>query len=256
MTRYVVVASGKGGVGKTTLAANIGVALAKLGKNVAVLDADVVMANLEIIMGIHNPPVALIDTLSGRLSIEDVLYEGPDGVKVIPAGITLDGFNERNMEMLKTALKEIPHEIEILVIDAPAGRDAAMVMDEGQEVLIVTTPTVSSVSDALKMKILAERMGAKVIGAIVNRVEGKPRELSIQEIENTLDANVVSIIEESEEVKDALAYEVPFVTRYPTASVSREVMRLSSSLIGRELRIEEEGFLDKVKGRFNSILKR
>jgi septum site-determining protein MinD len=256
LTRFLVVASGKGGVGKTTLSANIAVALARLGKNVAVLDADVVMANLEIIMGIRNPPVALIDTLSGRLNIEDVLYEGPEGVKVIPAGITLDGFSERNMDMLKTALKEIPREIEILVIDAPAGRDAAMVMDEGQEVLIVTLPTVSSVSDALKMKILAERMGAKIVGVILNRVEGKPRELSIQEIENTLDGNVISIIEDSEEVKDALAFEVPFITRFPRSNVSKEVLRLSSSLIGRELYFEDEGVLERIRGRLSALLGR
>ncbi len=256
MTRYIVVASGKGGVGKTTLAANIAVALSRLGKMVAVLDADVVMANLEIIMGIRNPPVALIDTLSGRLSIEDVLYEGPEGVKVIPAGITLDGFSERNMDTLKTALREIPAWIEILVIDAPAGRDAAMVMDEGQEVLIVTLPTVSSVSDALKMKILAERMGAKVIGAILNRVEGKPRELGIEEIETTLETGIISAVEDSEEVKDALAYEVPFVTRFPRARVSNEVMRLSSSLIGREYYLEEEGIFDRLRGRVAGLLRR
>jgi len=256
MTRCIVVASGKGGVGKTTLAANIAVALARLGKNVAVLDADVVMANLEIIMGVRNPPVALIDALSGRLGIEDVLYEGPDGVKVIPAGITLDGFNERNMEMLKEALKEIPKDIDILVIDAPAGRDAAMVMDEGQEVLIVTMPTVSSVSDALKMKLLAERMGAKVVGVVVNRVEGKPRELSIEEIERTLEAGVISVLEESEDVKEALAYEVPFVTRNPGSKVSREILRLSSSLIGREIYFEEEGVVERVRSRFSGILRR
>ena len=138
MTRVIVVASGKGGVGKTTIAANLAVALSLFGKKVAVVDADIVMANLEIIMGLKNPPVALIDVLKGRLEVEDVIYEGPEGVKIIPAGITLDGFNEENMETLKTLLKEIPAYIEILVIDAPAGRDAAMVMDRGQEVIIVT----------------------------------------------------------------------------------------------------------------------
>lgn len=255
MTRFIVVASGKGGVGKTTLAANIAVALSRLGKNVAVLDGDVVMANLEIILGIRNPPVALIDTLTGRLGIEDVLYEGPEGVRVIPAGITLDGFNERNMEMLKSALKDIPEEIEILVIDAPAGRDASMVMDSGQEVLIVTMPTVSSVSDALKMKILAERMDAKVVGAVINRVEEKPYELSLEEIEHTLEMPVISVVEECDEVKEALAYETPFVTRFPRSKVSNEVLRLSASLIGRDYHIEEEGVLTriwkKLKGFFN-----
>ncbi len=234
MTRYLVVASGKGGVGKTTLAANIAVSLASFGKRVAVLDADVVMANLEIIMGLRNPPVALIDVLSGRLNLEDVMYEGPQGVKIIPAGITLDGFSEQNMEMLKAALREIPREIEILVIDAPAGRDAAMVMDEGQEVIIVTVPEVSSVSDALKMKILAEKMGAKIIGVILNMVQNNARELTLREVEDALEASVVSIVPYDDKVKDALAYETPFVVRYPTCRPSREVMKLSASLIGRE----------------------
>ncbi len=234
MTRRIVIASGKGGVGKTTLAANIAVALAEFGKKVAVLDADVVMANLEIIMGLRNPPVALIDVLSGRLHIDDVMYEGPAGVKIIPAGITLDGFNEENMGMLKASLKEIPDKVEILIIDAPAGRDASMVMDDGQEVIIVTVPEVSSVSDSLKMKILAEKMGAKIIGVILNMVEFKPRELSVKEVEDTLESHVVSIVPYDEKVKEALAYESPFVLRYPSCVPTQEVKKLSAALIGKE----------------------
>lgn len=250
MTRFLVVASGKGGVGKTTIAANLAVALAMFGKRVAVIDADVVMANLEIIMGLRSPPVALIDVLSGRLKIEDIIYEGPAGVKIIPAGITLDGFNEQNMEMLKAAFKEIPKDIEILVIDAPAGRDAAMVMDDGQEVLIVTMPLVSSVSDALKMKILAEKMGAKVTGTILNMVEGEPRELTRVEVENTLDSNIVSAIPYDGKVKDALAYEVPFVEMFPSSKPSKEIMKLAASLIGRDYVPEETTLLGWIRDRF------
>lgn len=248
MTRVIVVASGKGGVGKTTLAANIAVALARFGKRVAVLDADIVMANLEIIMGLRNPPVALIDVLMGRLGIEDVMYEGAGGVKIIPAGITLDGFSEGTMEMLKTAIKEIPQDIEILVIDAPAGRDASMVMDEGQEIILVTAPQVSSVSDALKMKILAEKMGAKIVGVILNMVENEPRELSRREIENALDANVISVIPDDSKVKEALACEVPFVVKYPHSRPAREVMRLAAELIGRKY--IQESFFSRLVGIF------
>lgn len=248
MTRVIVVASGKGGVGKTTLAANLAVALTQFGKRVAVLDADIVMANLEIIMGLRNPPVALIDVLMGRLGIEDVIYEGTGGVKIIPAGITLEGFSEGTMEMLKAAVREIPQDIEILVIDAPAGRDASMVMDEGQEVILVTVPQVSSVSDALKMKILAEKMGAKVVGVILNMVENKPRELSRREIENALDANVISIIPEDSKVKEALACEVPFVIKYPASKPTRELMKLAAELIGREY--IPESFFSRLAGIF------
>jgi septum site-determining protein MinD len=250
MTRFIVVASGKGGVGKTTIAANLAVALGSLGKRTAVLDADIVMANLEIIMGLKNPPVALIDVLMGKLSLEEVMFEGPGGVKIIPAGITLDGFNEGNMEMLKAALKEIPRDIEILVIDAPAGRDASMVMDEGQEVLIVTTPQVASVSDALKMKILAEKMGAKVIGVILNMVEGNSMELSADDVEAAIEASVISKIRDNGRVKDAMALEVPFVLRYPSLEPSKEVMRLAAGLVGQNYEPHGESLFSRLVGIF------
>jgi septum site-determining protein MinD len=252
MTRVIVVASGKGGVGKTTLAGNIGVALATFGKKVAVLDADVVMANLEIIMGLKNPPVSLIDVLDGRLDIEDVIYEGAGGVKIIPAGITLDGFNEENMGMLKAAIKEIPKDIEILVIDAPAGRDAALVMDEGQEILIVTTPEVSSVSDALKMKILAEKMGAKTVGSILNMVENHSRELGRQEVENALDTSIICQIPYDTKIKDALAYETPFIIRYPRIDATQRVLSLSASLIGRKYTPPAPSIFSKISTFFRS----
>ncbi|MEE9474051.1 MAG: cell division ATPase MinD [Candidatus Hydrothermarchaeaceae archaeon] len=253
MTRVIVVASGKGGVGKTTIAGNLGVALATFGKRVAVLDADVVMANLEILMGLRNPPVSLIDVLGGRLDIDDVIYEGLGGVKIIPAGITLDGFNEENMEMLKAAIKEIPKDIEILVIDAPAGRDAAMVMDKGQEVLIVTAPEVSSVSDALKMKILAEKMGAKTIGSILNMVENRSGELSRQEVENTLDLSIICKIPYDTKIKDALAYEIPFIIRYPRIDATQQTLSLAAGLIGRKYTPPVPSIFSKISAFFKSI---
>lgn len=252
MTRVIVVASGKGGVGKTTIAANLAVALALFGKRVAVLDADVVMANLEIIMGLKSPPVALIDVLKGRLELEDVMYESYEGVKVIPAGITLDGFNEENMERLKALLRdEIPPTIDTLVIDCPAGRDAAMVMDEGQEVIIITTPQVSSVSDALKMKILAEKMGARVLGAVVNMATGRKYELSIDEIESTLDTVVMAVFPEDEAVREALAHEMPYVLRHPKARISQETLKLAAELTGKTY-TPEESLLEKIVSLFKA----
>lgn len=84
MTRVIVVASGKGGVGKTTITANLGVALSTYGEETLVLDADVAMANLELILGMEGKSVTLHDVLSGDASIEDAIYEGPGGVKVVP----------------------------------------------------------------------------------------------------------------------------------------------------------------------------
>ncbi len=245
MGRVIVVASGKGGVGKTTIAANLAVALSLYKRDVAVLDADIVMANLEIILGLRSPPVALIDVLKGDVDIKKVIYRGPAGVKVVPAGITLDGFNEENMAFLRACIRDLSGELDILVVDAPAGRDAAMVMDSGQEVLIVTTPHVSSISDALKMKMLAESIGAKVVGTIVNMVTGKRREVSIVDIEKAIGASILSVIPKDEKVEEALSKEVPFVLKYPNSKASRAVMNLAAMLIGEEP-IYRESFFEKI----------
>ena len=87
--RSIVFASGKGGTGKTTTVANIGVALAQFGKEVIVIDADITMANLSLILGMEDIPVTLHDVLAGEAELKDAIYEGPAGVKVIPGGLSL-----------------------------------------------------------------------------------------------------------------------------------------------------------------------
>ena len=161
MTRVITVASGKGGVGKTTITANLGVALSTYGEETIVLDADVAMANLELILGMEGKSVTLHDVLSGAASIEDAIYEGPGGVKVVLAGISLEGLRKIKMDRLESALEILVETADILLIDAPAGleKDALAAIAAAQEMILVTTPEVPSISDALKTKIIANKLG-------------------------------------------------------------------------------------------------
>src|SRR5690606_6478266 len=121
MTRVISVASGKGGVGKTTITANLGVALATYGEEVIVLDADVAMANLELILGMEGKSITLQDVLSGEATIDEAIYEGPGGVKIVPAGISLEGLRKVKLDRLEEALEVLIEDADILLIDAPAG---------------------------------------------------------------------------------------------------------------------------------------
>ena len=152
MKRVIVVASGKGGVGKTTITANLGVALSTFGEETLVLDADVAMANLELILGMEGKSITLHDVLSGDASIEDAIYEGPGGLKVVPAGISLEGLRKIKLDRLEEALETILQDTDILLIDAPAGleKDALASIAAAQEMILVTTPEVPSISDALR----------------------------------------------------------------------------------------------------------
>jgi septum site-determining protein MinD len=236
--RFIAIASGKGGVGKTTLTANLGVALSSRGKRVVEVDMDIAMPNLEVIMGIKQPPVGLIDVINGRLNLKRVTYVGCDGVKVIPPGLILNGFTESNVLRIKAALGGVK-DADYVLLDMPPGREAMRVLKQGHEMLLVVNPEKASVLDALNLKAIAEKEGLRVIGVVMNRVGGYPRELSVEEVEEALELEVLARIPEDERVMISYSEEVPFLLRYPGIAPSREVEGLAALLAGGERGQEE-----------------
>lgn len=225
---FIAIASGKGGVGKTTIAANLGAALAKLGNKVTIIDMDLAMPNLEIITGLRNPPVGLLDVLEGRLGLEHVVYTGPMGTKVIPPGVMLDGYSGDNTEKIRELLKELPLKSDFIILDMPPGREAVDVLWGEIEALLVANPDKASVLDALNMKVLLEKKGVKVLGAVLNRAEHDER--WIDEIERMLETSVVAVIPESKTVKTALESEECFVVAEPESAPSKEIMGLAKEI--------------------------
>ncbi len=236
MTRVITVASGKGGVGKTTITANLGVSLATYGEEVIVLDADVAMANLELILGLEGKSITLHDVLSGDADIEEAIYEGPGGVKVVPAGISLEGLRRIKMDRLETALEILIEKADILLVDAPAGleKDALAAIAAAQEMILVTTPEVPSISDALKTKIIAKRLGVDILGVVINREQYDQTFLTISEIETILEVPVIAVVPDDPEVSRAAAFGEPLIVKNPKSPTSNAIMQLGADLIGEE----------------------
>lgn len=236
MTRVISVASGKGGVGKTTITGNLGVALSTYGERTIVLDADVAMANLELILGMEGKSITLHDVLSGEASIEDAIYEGPGGVKVVPAGISLEGLRKIKFDRLEEALDVLVDETDILLIDAPAGleKDALAAIAAAQEMLLVTTPEVPSISDALKTKIIASKLGVDILGVVINREHHDKTFLTIDEIEAILEVPVIAVIPDDPEVSRAAAFGEPIIIKNPKSPTSNAIMQLAADMIGEE----------------------
>ncbi|MCX9011804.1 MAG: cell division ATPase MinD [Candidatus Methanoperedens sp.] len=226
--RIIAIASGKGGVGKTTVAANLGVALSKLGSRVTIVDMDLAMPNLEIITGLRSPPVGLIDVLEGRLGIERVTYAGPAGTTVIPPGVMLDGYSGGNTEKIRNLLKELPVESDYVILDMPPGREAVDALRDNMEALIIMNPDKASVLDGLNMKVLLEKKGVKILGAVLNRADRDER--WIDEIERMLETSVVAVIPESRTVKRALENEECFVVAEAESAPSKEIMGLANEI--------------------------
>ena len=243
MTRIVSCVSGKGGAGKTTIVANLGIALAKLGKDVVVLDGNLTTPNLGLHLGVPLYPTTLHDVLKGRASIKDAIYRHETGLKIIPAGIGLKDLKGVDARDLPTALLDLLGNTEIVLIDAAAGlgREALAAVEASDELLLITNPDLPSVTDALKAAKLAEQLGTKVLGLVINRKANKPHEMKTSQIAGMLDnIEVLAEIPEDVSVQEAIAKRIPAVHHNPKARASRELQRLAAKLVGIEIPEEKQ----------------
>ncbi|HSQ94251.1 MAG TPA: AAA family ATPase, partial [Methanoregula sp.] len=142
MVKVYTIASGKGGTGKTTVSVNLGTMLAQLGKETYLMDADIGMANVGLILGLQDAPITLHEILAGKGNINDAIYEGPAGMKVIPSGISLQGFQQADPDRIRDVMGEIIKRCEFLLIDAPAGisKDGVVPLAVADEVILVVNP--------------------------------------------------------------------------------------------------------------------
>jgi septum site-determining protein MinD len=249
----IAVASGKGGVGKTMISANLGVALAQYGKDVIILDADIEMANLELYLGVEGMDTTLHDVLAGEALVRDAIYTTQYGVKIIPAGISLDGLRKADPERMEAVLDEILRDAEILIIDAPAGlgRSVVTALAASQELLLVANPEITSMSDALKTKIVAKKLGTHVLGAILNRGGYDRTDLTVQEVEVILETKVLAMIPEDPEIRRSSAFGEPVVVRTPDSPAAQAIKKLAADLIGERYippEPEKKPFMNKLLG--------
>src|SRR5690606_32689008 len=173
--KVVTVTSGKGGVGKTTATANLGVALARMGKRVVVIDADIGLRNLDVVMGLENRIVYdLVDVIEGRCKLRQAMIKHKQfpELYLIPAAQTRDKTAVSPVDMIQLADKLRP-EVDFILIDSPAGieRGFRNAVAPADEVLIVTNPEVSAVRDADRIIGLLEAAHKGPGRLILNRVK-------------------------------------------------------------------------------------
>jgi septum site-determining protein MinD len=248
--RTIAIASGKGGVGKTTVCANLAISLARLGKRVTLLDADLAMANLGITLGMEDTPTTLHEVLSGDANIEDAIYEGPAGLKFIPSGLSLDAFLRIDIEKLRPVVGQLLEETDIFLIDAPGGlgKNVLGAMISAAELLIVTMPDPSALADALKTKLVGNRLNMEILGVALNMVRSDKTEVTPEEVSVLLDSEILQLIPYDDNVKRGAVEGKPIVIRNPNSPAAKAFKRLAGRIIGEEVEVEDEkkGFFKKI----------
>ncbi len=206
--RVVTVTSGKGGVGKTTVSANLAVALARMGRKVVALDSDIGLRNLDIVMGLENRIVYdLVDVVEGRCRLRQAMIRDkrlPE-LYLIPAAQTRDKMAVSPSDMILVC-DQLRKEVDYVIVDSPAGieRGFRNAIAPADQVLIVTNPEVSAVRDADRIIGLIEAEEKGPGRLIVNRLKpgmvARQDMLSVEDIWDILRVDVIGVIPEDESI--------------------------------------------------------
>ena len=250
-TRTIAVTSGKGGVGKTQISANLGVALARRGLRVVLLDADLGLASLDLALGL-SPTHDIRSVMEGQMTLDEVLVEGPAGVKLVPAcpgRYDMANLGTRELNALHNAVDELAKSYDVLVIDTGAGigSNAVSFASSADDVLLVSTPDPTSMRDAYAMaKVLNRRSGVDRLHLITNQVasetEGGQLFARLDGIVRrflTLDMSYLGCVPRDEAVRQSVAAGEPYVMRAPDSSAAQATdllaRRLFADRTSREL---------------------
>jgi septum site-determining protein MinD len=258
--KVITVTSGKGGVGKTTLTANIAAALAKTGKKVVAIDADIGLRNLDVVMGLENRIVYdLVDVIEGRCRLRQAMIKDkrqPE-LYLIPAAQTRDKMAVSPTDMILVC-DQLRQEMDYIIIDSPAGieRGFRNAIAPADQVIIVTNPEVSAVRDADRIigLIEAEEKGPGKL--IVNRLKpamvARGDMISVEDILDILAVDLVGVIPEDESILISTNQGMPVaMTGVNGTSAGQAFNNVARRLLGEDVPFldltPKSNFMDKVR---------
>lgn len=256
--RVICVSSGKGGVGKTNFTLNLALALRQRGNRVLVIDADLGLANIEILLGI-DIRYGFIDLVEDDIKIEDIMVDGPLGIKIISGGAGISEVADLPIYKINKILNNMVYlkeYVDFILVDTGAGISKSVMsfVLAAQEVIVVTTPEPTSIADAYALiKVITKKTTDKAINMVINRVDNKKEaEMTFKKMEIVSKRflnkpiNYMGYISDDKNVRNSVKKQVPFVLNSPNCLASKNIENICDSLLGN---IEN-------KNKFNNFINR
>ena len=232
MTRFVGIVSGKGGVGKTTVAINLSIALRKLGKEVILLDGSLTTPDVGLNFGITQAPLTIHHILKNKKSLMEAAYQHESGVIFIPGDASLKALPLAHTKKFKAALKSLQGKSEFVIVDFPSGLEPEKLslLDGMDELIIVTNPEIPAITHALKTISLADEKNITVLGVVLNRVKGNSFEIHEKNVEALLGKSLLVVLPEHEDISKAQKERQPLVWTYPNSVLVPQYTQLAKMI--------------------------
>ena len=251
-SRILAVTSGKGGVGKTFVAANLAAALARLGERVLVLDADLGLANLDVVLNLF-PKITLHDVFTGRHALDDAILPAPGGFSVLLAGSGMVEYSRMTPEVrdqLQKVIDEVAPRFDRVLLDTGAGISDVVLytVSLADDVLIVATPEPTSLTDAYAtIKVLATTQGRREVQLLVNQArrpgEGRNVRAQLQQVldryvgptlDGSLRLTLVGEVPADGAVREAVQRRQLLLEAMPGALAAQAVMTVATRLLAAD----------------------
>ncbi len=265
MSRVIVVTSGKGGVGKTTSTANLGMALARLGRQVALVDADFGLRNLDLLLGLENRVVyTALEVIAGECRLEQALVKDKrqNQLALLPAA------QNRNKdavtpEQMKKLIQDLSEKFDYVLVDCPAGIELGFqnAIAAAQEALVVTTPEIAAVRDADRVVGLLEAERIKQIHLIINRLRPGMVQandmMSVQDVQEILSIPLIGVVPDDERVIVSTNRGEPLVLAEKLSIAGMAFENIARRLEGErvdfiDLNVAQDNFLSRLRRLFRS----
>lgn len=247
MGKIIGIVSGKGGVGKTTTTANLGVALQLLGNSVCIIDANVTTANLGLHFGITHYPVTVHEILKGSFPVLDSVFVHHSGLRVITGSLSLENAENVQVTKLRKILETLAQTYTYVLVDSAPGleKQAMAIAQSCDELLVVINLELPSVTDAIKIIEFARENNIPVGGLIINKVFSKNFELRPDEVESVTNVPIIAMIPFDMNIPKSIAAKAPLVQFIPSSPAAIEFKRLAAKLSG--IIIRKKGIIDWLK---------
>ncbi|MBR4569617.1 MAG: MinD/ParA family protein [Candidatus Riflebacteria bacterium] len=241
IARTITVTSGKGGVGKTSLVANLAICLAQAGQRVIILDADLGLANIDVVFGIR-PKYNLMDVINGDMDIDNIMVSGPYGIQIIAGGsgvMELADLEQDKAERLFNQLRFLEDKTDFLLIDTGAGISKSVISfcQAADQVVVITTTEPTSLVDAFGIiKVLSNKRPDAYVTALVNKVDDNEEGAQIygrlskvaKEYLNDFEVHYLGCLKQDRNMHIAVRQQTPLMLFSPMSPVAVELRKIVS----------------------------